>query len=402
MPKAKKRLRAKVVVGHGPDGAPIVKYAQGYTKKELAVNTEELRRTYINGAIAVQRDVLFGAYVSEWYDTYKKNATSRRTGKKLRESTKENYQLAINNYIFPAFAERQMRAITAMELQRFMDSLGSHGSTLIGDAYNVLRAVFARAYATGIVDRTPTEGLLKPQATKQEPRRALTDAETAAVLSLIDTSADGLLLALLYYTGMRRGEALGLQWFDVDLRGQWLRVQRDIDHHHDAVDEVKTKNALRSIPLPDPLCELLRACQKIGNGYVVESPRTHSFWGSATYARHWRSIRQRLLAAAPGIDAVEVGKQTGKDGKETSVLGSVLTAHYFRHNYASLLHKAGVDVMSAQRFLGHSDPLTTMRIYTHLSDDVCETDADKTRRALSGNFLATVATDAQIHERPQS
>jgi len=46
--------------------------------------------------------------------------------------------------------------------------------------------------------------------------------------------------------------------------------------------------------------------------------------------------------------------------------GSILTPHYFRHNYASILYRSGVDVLTAQRFLGHTDPTTTMRIYTHL------------------------------------
>jgi integrase len=44
-----------------------------------------------------------------------------------------------------------------------------------------------------------------------------------------------------------------------------------------------------------------------------------------------------------------------------------LTSHMFRYTYATILHTAGVDVKSAQRFLGHAGINVTFRIYTHLS-----------------------------------
>ena len=43
------------------------------------------------------------------------------------------------------------------------------------------------------------------------------------------------------------------------------------------------------------------------------------------------------------------------------------TAHQLRHTYATMLYDAGVDVKTAQDFLGHADPTVTMNIYTHLS-----------------------------------
>ncbi len=69
-----------------------------------------------------------------------------------------------------------------------------------------------------------------------------------------------------------------------------------------------------------------------------------------------------------------------KDAEEFP--GSVLTAHYFRHNYASLLYNAGVDVLTAQRYLGHSDPSTTLRIYTHLSKQTATKDKKKVMKIL--------------------
>ena len=182
-PKEKKRLRAKVTVGHDADGKPIVKYAQGYSKKELSANTEELRRTYINGAVAVRRDVLFGEFTIDWFNAYKKG--------KVRPSTEYKYKILLNNRLLPAFGERQMRAITAIELQRYMDELSGECRTLIGNVSSVFHNVFSMAYAQGIVDRDPAVALKKPSAPAKSTRRALTDDETAAVKKLFGTSADG-------------------------------------------------------------------------------------------------------------------------------------------------------------------------------------------------------------------
>lgn len=387
MPKQKKRLRAQITIGHDAENKPIYKWASGYTKKELEANKEELRRKHINGAVAVQRDILFGEFVTQWFTIYKLGAASG-SGKKISASTQANYRAAINIHLFPAFAMRQMRAITSADLQAFMNSLSEYGKTLINDCFSVLRNCFALAYAQGIIDRDPAVALKKPQASESEERRALTDPEEAAVLSLIGTHQNGLLLALLYYTGMRRGEVLGLQWSDVDFAKRIIRVERDIDPHTGSIGDVKTPNSRRSVPIPNELFDMLKKRQGIGSRFIIEF--RGSFWHMTTFNLRWKAIQVELLKLAPNIESRVIETVKTKDG-DVLVYGSILTPHYFRHNYASILYNNGVDVMSAQRFLGHSDPRTTLRIYTHLADKTAADDALKVQNAFSaGKNLARI------------
>ena len=65
--------------------------------------------------------------------------------------------------------------------------------------------------------------------------------------------------------------------------------------------------------------------------------------------------------------------------RDEEVRASMLTAHYFRHNYAFLLYDADADILSAQRFLGHKDIKTTLAIYAHLSKRKVDRNADKVR-----------------------
>jgi integrase len=368
MPKQKKRLRAKITVGHDADGDAIIKWASGYTKKELEANKEELRRTYINGAVAIRRDILFGEYVVTWYNIYKIEAAAQG-GKKIGESTKANYRTAINVHILPAFEFRQMRSITADQLQQFMYTLSKYSRTLIGDVHSVLKNVFSLAYAQGVIDRDVSVALKKPQAADPDERRELTDAETRAMLTLIHGSAlplcDRLFLALLFYLGLRRGEALGIQWPDVDFAKRVIHIRRDIDFETGKVGALKTKAAYRDVPIPEQLFSLLQKFRQIGTQFVVQAPQNKQHWSKSTFDRHWLKFQRMIFALDSSV--------------EHDDNGSILTSHYVRHNYATLLYDANVDVLAAAKMFGHSDVRTMMRIYTHIKESRQLVSAEKIR-----------------------
>jgi integrase len=351
------RYRSKVIIGHDADGKAVVKYASGRTKKELSENVEELKQTYINGAASDRLDKLYGVYLTDWYNTYKHD--------KLSASSRANYATAINKHIMPVFGNRQMRAIRSVEIQSFLNTRAGMGKTTLGDIYSILYNTFTRATAEGIIDRNPALGTTRPAA-EHKKRRALTGTEVEAVLKIAQESSDGLLLLLLYYTGMRRGEMLGLQWRDVDFEKQVINVCRDMDPATGSLGELKTPSSRRSIPMPPALIKALDAIRGIGTTPVLQSPRDRSHWSHATFIRHWRTIAVELYKVAPSIEHEKVMTKKDAEGNEIPVIGSILTPHYFRHNYASVLYNAGVDVLAAQKILGHADVKTTLSIYAHL------------------------------------
>ena len=169
MATQKKRLRAQVTVGHDADGTPIYKWANGRTKKELEANKEELRRAHINGAVAIRRDIFFGEYVTEWYRAYKEPY--------LSASSKANYRSTLNHYLFPVFGDKQMRAITALQLQSYLNSLAGTGKTTLCYIMIILTNCFTLATAQGVIDRNAAAGLKPPKA-ERTSRRALTAQET--------------------------------------------------------------------------------------------------------------------------------------------------------------------------------------------------------------------------------
>lgn len=395
MAKQKKRLRAQITVGHDTDGNPVYKWASGYTKKELMANKAEIMQSYITGVASVQRDILFGQFVVDWYTLYKKP--------NLSASSQSSYAAIINTQLLPNFGDRQLRAITSDDLQRCINKNATSKSQ-VDKIIMIIRQIFIAAQAKGIIDRDPARILIKPSAPEGE-RRNLTTAETKAALSVMQTSKQGLLLALCYYTGMRIGEVIGLQWHDVDFSGNTIFVRRDIDYKKKRpesysanddlykVDTVKTEHSVRKVPLPDELRAKLDPIRGIGTAYILQGDSSGIFLSERTLRRRWNSLMRDMYLADTSIESrpmpVEKAKRTTgskkphKKNSETPKQISILTPHYFRHNYASLLYDNGVDVKTAQKWMGHSKIETTLGIYAHLSLLREKIDAEKIRTSFT-------------------
>lgn len=363
--KVDKRRRAKVVVGYDASGEPVIRYASGRTVKELEANKQELIRSYVGGR-EVQRDILASTYILEWYKTTRQPYVS--------PATDAGYRTALERRIFPSMGDKRMAAVTSLDLQKTINATIGLSKTTITYVRSILKNAFRAAYAEGIIDRDISVSLKTPAPARPSHRRALTDAETAAVLSVIKKHPDGLMLALLYYTGMRRGEMLGLTWSDIDYGTRTIHIKRDIDYITNSPGEVKTACSIRDVPLPAELEQLLRAQPIKGMSYVIQGERTGEHLPKSTYLRKWVGLMAAVYQEDNSIEHVLL--RTRRKGKP-EITGSVLTAHFFRHNYASILYHAGVDVLTAQKYLGHADPSTTLKIYTHLAKQREDNDRKK-------------------------
>ena len=354
--------RAKVRIGVDQDGKEIVKYASAKTMKQLEKEKATIISTYLDGSRECE-DCLFQVYVSQWYNTSKKPF--------IREASRESYETMLNKYMIPAFGERQMRAIRAIELQKWLnDTCGGRSNTFITIAIAIFKHSFATAHADGFIPRNVAAALKKPPKGEPREKRAFTQVEAASILRTMETHPEGLLFGVLYGLGVRRGEALGLQWSDIDFGKKEAHVQRDIDFRTGKEDELKTDAADRYIPIPEFLLKLLDNQRGIGNTYIF-----HSADGSPLSKASFERMYIRLMVDA-GLAVPKERKYSKKVKKKPDEWDSAwdirskwttpLTAHYFRHNYITMLYHAGFDAVTTMRIVGHTDYQTTVNIYTHL------------------------------------
>ena len=361
--KVDQRLRAKVKVGQKPDGSPLYKWASAATSKDLERKKTELLQRYVTGTDTAT--LTLGEYVKRWLPW-------RLAG--LSASTCNGIVSRCNTHILPMLGGRYIRSIKREDLLPILDQAQMRGlsKSQLQAVTRLLREIFAAAQADGVIQINPAHTLKAPSSTADPlQRRPLTDAETAAALEVIATHPDGLLLAALYYLGLRRGEALGLQWSDIDFSAHVVRIDRDIDFAAGpgAVGAVKSRTSRRTVPMPQAAEDRFRAAR--GIGWVFARPDGQPYHDS-DFRRVWRGLMRAMVDAAPEIE---------QEGGQ-----SILTPHYFRHNFASIAYRAGVPAEQAQQWLGHSSIAITMDVYTHLD----ETLGARSRQAMDGVFAATV------------
>ena len=336
------RYRTKVVVGKTAEGKNIVKWIQGATKKELEANRQRILREYRDGVDPEHRNVLATEWIYNYFDH------SIAAGQK--EQTSTDIRSQIDRYITPYLKGKQLRAVSAADIQSCVNACSGKGRSLHINVIGVLRRSFAAAVAEGIIDRDVTAAVVV-RLPDRKHNRAFTDEETAAIKKNVsERKTEPLLTALLFYTGMRRGELIGLQWKEVDFQKDIIRVRRDFDWKSNSLDTLKTSNAVRDIPMVPELREILMEYKGKREEFVVHAPTDPmKALPESTYKRKWKAIR--------------------------ALVAEDVTSRTFRNNFATVLYDADVDILTAQKAMGHADPTTMMKFYA---------DMDRSRKVQRG------------------
>ncbi len=142
------------------------------------------------------------------------------------------------------------------------------------------------------------------------------------------------------------------------------------------VKDPKSKAGTRTIPIPDALAAIMRKHKRAS--LVVCPAAKGGMMTHTAYVKAWKSYMHYLNIKAGGRD------RSRSNPKVQAI--EPFTAHQLRHSYATTLYDAGVDVLTAQRLLGHADLQITMKIYTHLS----KSKEQKSIDALNAHIGATL------------
>ena len=248
-------VRGKVTIGVDDNGKSIYKYVSADTPRELELAKAAAREHFIYGR-EIPRDMIFAEFAEKWY--------TLRNEPFISASSKSSYRVCFMKHLLPESGLQQMQAISAKQIQTFINGYAGASRSQITMLVGTLKAIFSTAYAEGQIDRDPAVAIICPKASKALKKRPLTKKETRNVLEVIASHPEGDFLAVLYYLGVRRGEALGLKWGDFEWEEGQVHIQRDIDftESKSRMDTLKTEAADRYIPVPEELKTLLypRVC----------------------------------------------------------------------------------------------------------------------------------------------
>lgn len=229
-------------------------------------------------------------------------------------------------------------------------------ATVVRSRRSIWRMIYDFAVVSGDAKYNPVASVRLPKGLKKGKRTAPTKEQMDVISSNVDAPF-GLFPFLLLCTGLRKSEALALQWSDVDLKNNEIHITKSIDYTCGSNPKYKcpkTEAGTRDVPILDVLKpHLIKAKSKATSLYVFPCPPSNRGGpgGGLMTDRGYDGSWQRYCTAVGLVDT---------DGKPT------LTAHQLRHGTATLMFELGVDEMTAQHIMGHSRIEITREIYTEL------------------------------------
>lgn len=239
-----------------------------------------------------------------------------------------------------------------------------------------LRQILKQAVKEEIILRNPCDSIDDVKRPAAKERRSLS-AEQALQLALdLKTeprSGSVVAVWLALATGLRRGEALGLIWSDVDLDKKRVYVSKQFDSKRVRRDP-KSNDSIRNLSIDDGTVAFLEEWKTMqselfmnGDDVPVDFPvctNKHGSFIDPNVFNRWR----RNFFAAHGLGCFKnVEEYTDKRGvkcyRSSGYEG--FNFHELRHTQATLLIGSGADIKTVQNRLGHSNASLTMNIYAH-------------------------------------
>jgi integrase len=307
-----------------------------------------------------------------WLDAQEKKLD--KPDAKLRRTTYERYATLVRLHILPCLGERRITSIDeddVVALIAEMQAKNLRGAT-IRKALMVLGRILGNAERRGKIPLNPVSRLQREERPAIE-KRDLRILEREEIAKLLDATPAiyRALIALSIFTGLRQGEALGLTWADVDLKGARLHVRKQLDRSGNRV-QPKTPKAKREIALAPFLVRLLREHKRQALAVGHAKPEDFVFASQIGGPLHYRNVVRRGLDKAVRKGGLDV---TGKPK---------LRWHDLRHTAASLLIAQGQPVTYVAQQLGHVSPDITLKFYADLFDHAAN--AERAREALEASF----------------
>jgi integrase len=271
--------------------------------------------------------------------------------------TSERYREIVHGQINPHIGARPVQKLKVADVEAWHGALRTAGYSAgtIRVAHGVLSKALKDAVRHGIVP-TNVVSLQSPPAADAEEVVIITEDQISDLLDKLQGRPIRTKVVIALFSGLRRGELLGLQWRDLDLDAKTLRVERALEQTRAGlrIKSPKTKSSKRTIALPDIVVDALREHRRerlelhlrLGLGKLAED-------GFVFTQIDGTPLRPSTLTSV----WCELAPRLGYPG---------IRWHSLRHTHASQLIASGLDVVSVARRLGHTNPAITLKVYSHL------------------------------------
>lgn len=371
------RIQVTLTICIGDDGKPVRKSFYGSTKTEAIEKRDEYKKKLRLGIVDEGDVMTVGTWVDHCLDLYRGNVDEHY----VKEDA------VPYNRLKSAIGRMKISSVREADLQRLLNEFAADKSySSVSKYYHAIKLVFSKARRNKLIIDDPSEDLQMPKA-ESGSHRALTGEEIECINRNWQSHRSGIWVLLMLYAGLRRGEMIALIWSNVDLkeRSIYVREAAVIESNQTIiVDRTKTEAGIRTIPICDALYDALCTVpEEQRTGYVCLSANGQLLTKSA-FVRGWNGFNLAMTRLLNGEPVDQQGRRTDLATQITKATDEdtdrkifQIRAHDLRHTFCTALYDAGIDVKSAQYYMGHSDIRMTMDLYTHISKERATEQRDK-------------------------
>lgn len=369
------RYHAAVYVST-PSGHTVRKFVYGKTWEEVNDKRIELLDNNRKGIPSATSSMKIQDYIDYWLYQVAVH--------ELRESTFESYEDLALHYIVPHLGSKRLNKLNVHDVRAFVSKLkrenGRQGKKLSNRTVQLIHAILRTALQHAVREEMIGRNVGKLVSVPSENAHEVIPIDPPKVRLLLHHAEQHWLFALwlLYLAvGLRRGEALGLAWSDVNLTTGELRVRRTVKRIKGQLvfGEPKTTRSRRTLHLPDVCVKALRRHRQI-----ITNRAQPARWNPLPHQPHDLIF---VTTTGRAIDPRSVNRSfsslLAKAGLEHA------RVHDLRHTCASYLLMEGATDREVMEQLGHSSIGVTMDIYAHVLDDAKREMSSRMNRLLGGD-----------------
>lgn len=355
--RADGRIAVQVYLGKDEQGKRKYKTVYGKTQKEANQKAQEIKER-IGKGLSLDSSDTFGKWAEHWLMVKQAEVSTNQYN--LIKSRIEFWEEHLANY--------EMALLRPVDLQPVLNELAAcnphtgepTAKKTLSSYIQILSAVFDYSIDNRVLDYNPANRLKLPKTAPQGTRRGLTKEERQRVIEFEHRGQPAMML--LMFSGLRRGEASALLWSDVDFKNNTITVSKSFDFKQNTIKPPKNGKS-RTVTIPKVLTDYLRKLPKKST-FVITNKQ-----GGMMTESSWKRLLESYLC--------DMNLRYGKFAKEYKKFSpekvpfviEPFTLHCLRHTFCTMMYEAGVDIMVAQKQMGHSDVKTTLAIYTHLEKE---------------------------------
>lgn len=354
------------------------------TVKQWKIKAQQAKKEFQDNGYTTFKEThlleTFEELVEDWLKVYSPT---------IRANTLLSTKSYIKNYLLPAFSKYRIVDISPRIVGSVVKrwSINADTATITSgrredgkgkyyvNALTLLRKIFDHAFDLNIIETNPAAGITAPRPKKREVEKKLkyfNNDELKVWIKYLDSlevNNKNLLEINLYMllldTGIRIGEALALNWTDIDFKNKMITISKTVVYGKLQNNTKSSKS--RNIFITDKTVQRLKNWKQIqysaSNTISINDRRLLFPNHNGTYARHgvfYNRLRNHFeKAGLPNIGL-----------------------HGFRHTHATLLLNSGADYKEIQDRLGHSSISITMDTYSHLSQNKAIETAELFRKTI--------------------